>query len=133
MTTFVESNEIFIKMMCSLGKKGRSEMEIETLKHSHLKRNIIIGVLVVAIISACVLTFTRAKYRTTQSIKIAEGQINYTPYDFKIMAIYQEGDNGYEEAEVMPTSGYIINETESYCTIDGTNRDTNAKLYTNEA
>ena len=39
-------------------------MEIETLKRSHLKRNIIIAVVVVAIISAIILTFTKAKYRS---------------------------------------------------------------------
>ena len=37
-------------------------MPIETLKKSHLKRNIIIGVVVVAVISAIILNFTRAKY-----------------------------------------------------------------------
>ena len=47
--------------------------------------------------------------------------------------MYQENDSGtYDEITTMPTEGYIINETESYCTIDGTNRDTNARLYTNE-
>ena len=40
-------------------------MEFQTLKRSHLKRNIIIGVVVVAIITAVILTFTRAKYRVT--------------------------------------------------------------------
>ena len=37
-------------------------MEFQTLKRSHLKRNIIVGVLVLGIISAVVLNFTRAKY-----------------------------------------------------------------------
>ena len=37
-------------------------MDFEVLKQSHLKRNIIIGVAVVAIISAVILNFTRAKH-----------------------------------------------------------------------
>ena len=48
--------------------KGLLVMEFEVLKKSHLKRNIIIGVLVVAVISATVLNFTRARYRVSQSI-----------------------------------------------------------------
>ena len=51
-------------------------MEFQTLKRSHLKRNIIIGVVVVAIITAVILTFTRAKYRVTQSIPLVNGTIN---------------------------------------------------------
>ena len=106
-------------------------MEIERLKVSHVKRNIVIGVFAVFIISAIVLNFTRAKYRVTDSIEIVNGTVNYTPYDFKIMAIYQESDNGYVEIESMRSSGYVINEEESYCTIDNVNHDNDAILYTN--
>ena len=42
-------------------------MKFEILRKSHLKRNIIIGAVCIAIISAIVLNFTRAKYRTTHS------------------------------------------------------------------
>ena len=108
-------------------------MHFETLKKSHLKRNIIIGVVVVSIISAVILNFTRAKYRVTQSIPLVNGTINYKPYDFKVISMYQKKENGsYEEIEEMPNNGYIINEEKSYCTIDGINKDNNAKLYTNE-
>ena len=108
-------------------------MKIETLKKSHLKRNIIIGVVGVLIISAIILNFTKAKFRTTQSIPLVNGMINYTPYDFKVMAMYQENDNGeYVEIETMPSSGYSINESESYCTIDNVNHDEEAILYTND-
>ena len=106
-------------------------MEIETLKRSHLKRNILIAVGVVLIISAVILNFTRAKYRVTQSIPLVNGVINYTPYDFKIIAMYQENNSGeYVEIDEMPSSGYVINENESYCTVDGENKDNDAILYT---
>ena len=50
-----------------LEERGDS-MEFEVLKRSHLKRNIIIGVVIVLIISALVLQFTHAKYRVTKSV-----------------------------------------------------------------
>ena len=108
-------------------------MEFEVLKKSHLTRNILIGVLVVGVISAVILNFTRAKYRVTQSIPLVNGTINYTPYDFKMVAMYQEDESGeYIEVEVMPSSGYVINETESYCTVDNVNKDEEAILYTDD-
>ena len=64
-------------------------MEFETLKKSHLKRNIIIGIVVVLIISAVILNFTRAKYRTTQSIPLVNGTINYSLPDLNIMDLCQ--------------------------------------------
>ena len=45
-------------------------MEIETLKRSYLKRNMVIVLLVIAIISAIILTFTKAKYKNTESIPL---------------------------------------------------------------
>ena len=63
-------------------------MEFEVLKRSHLKRNILIGVVAVLIISAIVLNFTRARYRVTQSIPLVNGTINYIPYDLNIVALY---------------------------------------------
>ena len=67
-------------------------MKFEVLKKSHLKRNIIIGVVVVAIISAVILNFTRAKYRTTQSIPLVNGTINYSLADLNIVAITVDGE-----------------------------------------
>ena len=103
-------------------------MKIETLKKSHLKRNIMIGVGVVLIISAVILNLTRAKYRVTESIPLVNGTINYTPYDFKMVAMYQENDNGeYINVDKVPTSGYILNIEQSYCEIDD-KKDDNIKI-----
>ena len=108
-------------------------MKFEILKKSHLKKNILIGLLVISIIAAVILNFTRAKYRVTQSIPLVNGTINYTPYDFKIVAMYQENESGeYVEIDAMPSSGYIINEELSYCTLDNVNKDEDAILYTNK-
>ncbi len=63
-------------------------MEFEVLKRGHIKRNIIIGVIAVLLISAVILNFTRAKYRTTADIPIASGTINYSLADLNIVGIY---------------------------------------------
>ena len=94
-------------------------MNFEILKKSHLKRNIIIGVILIAIISAVILNFTRAKYRVTQSIPLVNGTINYSLADLNTIAIYVNGDSGYTKSDTIPESGYVLNEEESYCTING--------------
>ena len=91
-------------------------MEFEILKVSHLKRNIIIGVIIIVIISTLILTFTRAKYRTTQSIKVAEGTINYKMPDLNLVSLYIQNEEGtYTEANNVPSSGYTLNMEQSYC------------------
>ena len=89
-------------------------MKFEVLKQSHLKRNIIIGVVAVLIISAIVLNFTRAKYRVTQSIPLVNGTINYSLADLNIVAITVDG----ESVDTIPEGNYELTE-ESYCTVNG--------------
>ena len=79
-------------------------MEFQTLKRSHLKRNILIGVVAVLIISAIVLNFTRARYRVTQSIPLVNGTINYTPYDLNIVAITVDGVS----SDTIPSGNYEL-------------------------
>ena len=93
-------------------------MDFKVLKRSHLKRNIIIGVVVVAIISAVVLTFTRAKYRVTESIPLVNGTINYTLPDLNIVGLYIDG---VEAEELDSNKTYTLDTTQSTCTYkDGT-------------
>ena len=93
-------------------------MTFETLKKSHLKRNILIAVVVVAIISAVVLNFTRAKYRTTQSMPLLNGTINYTLADLNIVAMYLDGS----EIDTLPDGNYELT-SESYCTAEDDVKD----------
>ena len=88
-------------------------MEFETLKQSHLKRNIIIGVVVVLIISAVILNFTRAKYRVTQSIPLVNGTINYSLPDLNIIGLYIDGE---EATELDSSKTYTLDTTQSTCT-----------------
>ena len=94
-------------------------MKFEVLKKSHLKRNIIIVVLVVGIIAAVILNFTRAKYKVTQSIPLVNGTINYELSDLNLIGVYIQGDDGYTKSDTIPESGYVLNEEESYCTVNG--------------
>ena len=96
-------------------------MKFEILKKSHLKRNIIIGVVAVLIISAIVLNFTRAKYRVTQSIPLVNGTINYSLADLNIVALYIDG---VEAEELDSNTTYTLDTTNSTCTYkDGTTID----------
>ena len=95
-----------------LGKRG-ARMEIETLKRSYLKRNIIIGVVVIAIISAVILTFTRAKYRVTESIPLVNGTINYSLADLNIIGLYIDGE---EATELDSSKNYTLDTSKSTCT-----------------
>ena len=88
-------------------------MEFQVFKRSHLKRNIIIGVVVVAIISAVILNFTRAKYRVTQSIPLVNGTINYTLPDLNIVGLYIDGE---EATELDSSKTYTLDTTQSICT-----------------
>ena len=93
-------------------------MEIETLKRSHLKRNIILGLVIVLIISGVILTFTRAKYRTTQSIPLVNGTINYSLADLNIVGLYIDGE---EATKLDSSKTYTLDTNQSICTYkDGT-------------
>ena len=96
-----------------LGKKEGENMPFETLKKSHIKRNIIIGVLVVGIISAIILQFTRAKYRVTESIPLVNGTINYTLPDLNIIGLYVDGE---EVTELDSSKEYTLDTSKSTCT-----------------
>ena len=68
----------------------------------------------IAVILAVVLQFTRAKYRTTESIPLINGTVNYSLADLNIVAITVDG----ESVDTIPDGNYALLDT-SYCTIDG--------------
>ena len=97
-------------------------MNFEVLKRSHVKRNILIAVAIVFILSAIILTFTKAKYKITESMPLVNGTINYELSDFNLIGAYiqTEGDN-YTQVDEIPTSGYEFNSEKSYCTVNDEN------------
>ena len=88
-------------------------MELQKLKQNHVKRNIIIGVVALLIISAVILNFTKAKYRVTQSIPLVNGTINYSLADLNIVSLYIEG---MEANELDSSKEYTLDTTKSTCT-----------------
>ena len=88
-------------------------MELETLKKGHVKRNILIGVVAVLIISAVILNFTKAKYWVTQSIPLVNGTINYSLADLNIVSLYIDG---MEANELDSSKEYTLDTTKSTCT-----------------
>ena len=98
-------------------------MEFQVLKRSHVKRNILIAVVIVLVLSAIILTFTRAKYRTTQSMPLLNGTINYTLADLNIVAMYLDGS----EIDTLPDGNYELT-SESYCTTEDDVRDESITL-----
>jgi len=101
-------------------------MKFEVIKRSHVKRNVLISVVIVLVLSAIILTFTKAKYKITESIPLVNGTINYELSDFNLIGAYiQEGDS-YTQVDEIPTSGYEFNVEKSYCTVN--NENINATL-----
>lgn len=91
-------------------------MKIEVLKRSHIKRNIIIVIVVIAIISAIILNFSSAKYRVSDSVPIINSEINYKVADLNMVSLYvKSGEGEYIEEDTIPSSGYTLNIEQSYC------------------
>ena len=98
-------------------------MTFKTLKRSHLKRNIVIVVAIVFILSAIILTFTRAKYKVTDSMPLLNGTINYTLADLNVVAMYVDG----EQVDKLPDGKHTLT-SESYCTNEDDVRDESVTL-----
>ena len=98
-------------------------MQFERIRKNKKRKIVIGGILLVCVISAITITTTRAKYKLTQNLKLAEGNVNYKTPDLNTVAVYQgEGNNDtdYTAIETVPTSGYLLNSTRSYCAVGGT-------------
>ena len=112
-------------------------MKFETLKSFNKKKVIIPTVIISCLIIVITIFVSHSKYVYKDSITIMDDEVNYKPYDFKIIGIYQQidscvGYNCYEEKEVMPSEGYEINQEKSYCYVDDENQKITGKVYTNE-
>ena len=98
-------------------------MNFEVLKRSHIKRNIVIAVIIILILSAVILTFTKAKYRVTQSMPLIQGTINFSPYDFNIIAMYLNKNGESISTEKAPHVGYTLNKEQSICEVNDVKDD----------
>ncbi len=105
-------------------------MKIEKLGKNH-RKEVIGGLIVISVIGILAVNLTKAKYQGIEDIKLVEGNINYKPYDFKMMAMYKSDDGtNYTEIDKTPRSNYKINEEKSYCTLNNVDKDNSARIYT---
>ena len=97
-------------------------MKFELLKEKNNKSKWIIGgFATLSIISIGALAFSYAKYRNVESVKLAEGTVNYRVPDLNLVAMYQENNSGgWDAISAAPTSGYTLNTTSSVCNVNGT-------------
>ena len=103
-------------------------IEFETIKSHKNRLYFLCGIVcVVVLLVVFVITRSHAKYRTTESIPLINGTINYTPYDLKMVAMYQEENGDYKSIDTVPTSGYTLNEEKSYCEVND-NKDNNITI-----
>ena len=106
-------------------------MNFEVLKKNHLKRNILIAVVIVFMLSAVILTFTKAKYRTTQSIPLIQGIINFSPSDLNLMAVYLNKNGETISSDKVPHVGYTLNTEQSICEVNDVEDETIEIVYEN--
>ena len=106
-------------------------MNFEVIKRSHLKRNILIAILVVALISSLILNFTQAKYRVTESIPLIQGTINFSPSDLNLMAVYLNKNGETISSDKVPHVGYTLNTEQSICEVNDVKDETIEIVYEN--
>ncbi|MCM1052616.1 MAG: hypothetical protein NC483_01375 [Ruminococcus sp.] len=113
-------------------------MKIEKLRNKNSTKYFLYGLISVVVLTITV-TFiaSKAEFRVTASIPLTEGKVVSSPYDINVMAVYIKETDTYREldkTELVPSVGYILNESESYCCKGSNckkeNKDTNVTLKT---
>ena len=105
----------------------KRDIEFETLHSNKHRIYLLCGIVcVVVLMVTLIITTSKAKYKTTQSLPLINGTINYDLSDLNLIGAYiQEGEE-YKQVNEIPTSGYEFNSEESYCTVN--NENINATL-----
>ena len=105
--------------------KIKKEIEFEILHSNKHRIYLLCGIVcVVVLMVTLIITTSKAKYRTTQSLPLINGTINYDLSDLNLIGAYiQEGEE-YKQVNEIPTSGYEFNSEESYCTVNNERDDT---------
>ncbi len=110
-------------------------IKFETLRKGFNFKKVFIGlVVIVAIGSVIILKGSKANYTYEQIIPFAEGEVRIRKADLNLMAINLQNQKGctdkdtcYETKTDVPASGYTLNTTNSYCTVDNGTKDEIAK------
>ena len=100
-------------------------MKLEKLEDNTSKvKGVIIGILLTILLVILINYITSlARYRNTESIELASGNISYNKADLNIIAMYQESSynnpsNGYIAIDEVPKGKYKLS-SKSYCTVPG--------------
>ena len=106
-------------------------MQFEVLRRSKKKKFLIAGCLVVVVLLAVVLSISFAKYRVTKSMQLMTGTINFSPYDFNLVAMYLDKGGALPagQTEVVPKIGYDLDTENSACYVGDAKDDTIAITY----
>ncbi len=113
-------------------------MKLEKLEDNTSKvKGVIIGILLtIGLVILINYITSLARYRNTESIELASGNISYNKADLNIIAMYQEKDDSTKEEKEyvsinkIPTVGYKLSE-DSYCEV-GSERVEEAEFTLNE-
>ncbi len=97
-------------------------MKLEKLEDNTSKvKGVIIGILLtIGLVILINYITSLARYRNTESIELASGNISYNKADLNIIAMYQEssyGTNGYKQIDDVPTEKYTLS-NKSYCEVN---------------
>ena len=100
----------------------KNKIEFETLHSNKHRIYLLCGIVcIVVLMVTLIITTSKAKYKTTQSLPLINGTINYDLSDLNLIGAYiQEGEE-YKQVNEIPLSGYEFNEEKSYCTVNGEN------------
>jgi len=106
-------------------------MQFEVLHRSKKKKFLIAWCLVVVVLLAIVLSISFAKYRVTKSMQLMTGTINFSPYDFNLVAMYLDKGGALPagQTEVVPKIGYDLDMENSACYVGDAKDDTIAITY----
>ena len=105
-------------------RNGSISIKFETLKSNKKRIYFLCGfVCVVILFAVIIINGSLAKYRTTQSIPLVNGTINYELSDLNLIGVYIEDGEDYTKVDQIPDSGYIFNSEKSYCKINDEEQD----------
>ena len=93
-------------------------IKIEKLKANKKRIYFLCGFgCIVILLIVLIINNSLAKYRTTQSIPLVNGTINYELSDLNLIGVYIEEGNDYIKVDQIPDTGYTLNSEKSYCKI----------------
>ena len=105
-------------------RNGSISIKFETLKSNKKRIYFLCGFICVVILFAVIIiNGSLAKYRTTQSIPLVNGTINYELSDLNLIGVYIEDGEDYTKVDQIPDSGYTFNSEKSYCKIGDEKQD----------